>query len=242
MTTNSKGGVAAVDRAFDILHAFRHDRAVLTLAEIARITGLYKSTILRLMGSLEKYGFIWQRADGSYQLGPGLLSLASIFQDSFSLREFVEPALEQLVTATNEGATFFVRDGEDQLCLFRVDGRHAIRDYNIRLGDRQPLNIGAASTIFRRFEKDPALPLTAENFTAESFGSVEPEMAAMAAPIFGTNHALVGVLTLSGPIVRFNEAHAEALRPLVVDAAIRMSVSLGEAPSRFAALGALQEA
>ena len=66
---NSKAGVAAVDRAFDILHAFTSARPVLSLAEISRITGLYKSTILRLMGSLEKYGFVWQRSDGNYQLG-----------------------------------------------------------------------------------------------------------------------------------------------------------------------------
>lgn len=230
---NSKAGVAAVDRAFDILHAFSHERSVLTLAEISRITGLYKSTILRLLGSLEKFGFVWQRADGSYQLGPGLLSLASIFQDSFSLREFIEPALEELVTATNEGATFFIRDGEEQVCLFRVDGRRAIRDYNIRLGDRQRLNNGAASTIFRRLERNPALPLTRENFTAESFGNVEPEMAAVAAPVFTADHSLAGVLTLSGPIARFTRDYVEQIRPVFIDSALRMSLSLGAQKSWF---------
>jgi len=233
---NSKAGVAAVDRAFDILHAFQREKAVLTLAEISRITGLYKSTILRLMGSLEKYGFVWQRADGNYQLGPGLLGLASIFQDSFNLREFVEPMLEELVNATNEGATFFILDGEEQVCLFRVDGRHAIRDYNIRLGDRQPLNVGAASTIFRRFTHEPGLALTPENFVAESFGSVEPEMAALATPIFGNNHVLAGVLTLSGPIIRFNQDYAQEIRPLLIDASVRLSIRLGDLPSRYTAL------
>ncbi|MBB5985088.1 IclR family transcriptional regulator [Sphingobium lignivorans] len=233
---NSKAGVAAVDRAFDILHAFSREKPVLTLAEISRSTGLYKSTILRLMGSLEKYGFVWQRADGNYQLGPGLLSLASIFQDSFSLREFVEPVLEELVTATNEGATFFIDDGNEQLCLFRVDGRHAIRDYNIRVGDRRPMNNGAAATIFRRFTQEPGLALTPETFMAESFGSVEPEMAALATPVFGVNNALMGVLTLSGPITRFNPEHAEGIKPALVEASIRLSISLGASPARFAAL------
>lgn len=233
---NSKAGVAAVDRAFDILHAFTHERSVLTLAELSRATGLYKSTILRLLGSLEKYNFVWQRADGSYQLGPGLLGLASIFQDSFSLRQFVEPALEELVSMTSEGATFLIRDGDEQLCLFRVDGRHAIRDYNIRVGDRRPLNNGAASTIFHRLEKSPGLVLTRENFTAESFGNVEPEMAAIAAPIFGAGHVLTGVMTLSGPITRVTRDYVEQIRPAFVDAAVRMSISLGDTPDRFAEL------
>ncbi|MBN8818508.1 MAG: IclR family transcriptional regulator [Sphingomonas sp.] len=235
---NSKAGVAAVDRAFDILNAFQRDKAVLTLAEISRITGLYKSTILRLMGSLEKYGFIWQRADGTYQLGPGVLRLASIFQDSFSLREFVEPILEELVEATGEGATFFIRDGDEQVCLFRVDGRHSIRDYNIRLGDRQPLNNGAASTIFRRFGEAPLLALNPDNFVAESFGNVDAEMAALATPIFGSNHAFLGALTMSGPLVRFNEAYARSIMPLQIAASIRLSLQLGDNPAYYAALKA----
>lgn len=235
---SSKAGVAAVDRAFDILHAFQREKTVLTLADISRATGLYKSTILRLMGSLEKYGFVWQRADGNYQLGPGVLAMASIFQDSFDLREFVEPTLEELVTATNEGATFFLRDQDDLLCLFRIDGRHAIRDYNFRAGDRRPLNNGAASVIFRRFEQDPDLALTPETFTASSFGSVQPEMSAIAAPIFGSGHKLIGVITLSGPIVRFNPEHAETILPVLVEASIRLSIRLGDLPSRFAGLTA----
>lgn len=233
---NSKAGVAAVDRAFDVLHAFRKDKPVLTLAEISRITGLYKSTILRLLGSLEKYGFVWQRADGSYQLGAGLLSLASIFQDSFHLREFVEPVLEQLVSATNESATFFIRDGDAHVSLFRIDGRHTIRDYSIRMGDRRPLNRGAASEVFRRFENGGSGPLSVEDFTSISLGLVEAEMAAIGAPVFGAGHKLIGAVTLAGPIVRFTDDYVEKIRPILMDAAIGLSISLGESPSRFAAL------
>ena len=113
---NSKGGVAAVDRAFEILNAFRADKPILTLAEISKSTGLYKSTILRLMGSLEKYGFIWQRADGTYQLGAGTLALAGVFQEAFDLRQYVEPVLEDLVRESGESASFFIRDGDHQVC------------------------------------------------------------------------------------------------------------------------------
>lgn len=146
---NSKAGVAAVDRAFEILNAFRADKPILTLAEISKATGLYKSTILRLMGSLEKYGFIWQRADGTYQLGAGTLALAGVFQEAFDLRQYVEPVLEELVRESGESASFFIRDGDHQVCLFRLDGRQTVRDYSLRLGDRRELNRGAASTVLR---------------------------------------------------------------------------------------------
>ncbi|TNE38775.1 MAG: IclR family transcriptional regulator [Sphingomonadales bacterium] len=230
---NSKAGVAAVDRAFEILHAFRRDKPVLTLAEISRITGLYKSTILRLMGSLEKYGFVWQRADGSYQLGSGLLGLSAVFQDAFDLREFVEPILKELVSQTNEGASFFIREDGYQICLFRIDGRHTVRDYSIRLGDRRPLNNGAASTVLRDFE-DNSILLTPDTITITSIGRVDPEMAAIGTPVYGSGHRLMGALTLSGPSTRFTDDYINNLRPILIDAAIRLSLSLGDTPGHFA--------
>lgn len=231
---NSKAGVAAVDRAFDILHAFQQGKPVLTLAEISRITGLYKSTILRLMGSLEKYGFVWQRSDGSYQLGAGLAALSSVFQDAFDLRHFVEPVLEELVAAMAESASFFVRDGDHQVCLFRVEGRHAVRDFSIRQGDRRPLNLSASSTVLRDYENIPYEPLTPAKACIVSVGSVDPEMAAVGAPVFGAGHKLLGAMTLSGPSARFTPDYAAKLCPVLAEAAARLSISLGESPARFA--------
>ena len=45
-------GVAAVNRALSILQAFEGETEALTLALLARRTGLYKSTLLRLIASL----------------------------------------------------------------------------------------------------------------------------------------------------------------------------------------------
>ena len=47
------GGVAAVDRALSVLSAFQDGDAALSLAELAERTRLYKSTVLRLLASLE---------------------------------------------------------------------------------------------------------------------------------------------------------------------------------------------
>ena len=48
---SDESGVAAVDRALSIVDALTEDKV--TLAEIAKRTGLYKSTVLRLLKSLE---------------------------------------------------------------------------------------------------------------------------------------------------------------------------------------------
>src|SRR4030081_992440 len=64
--------VEAVERALAVLDAFLADRAEMTLAEIAAATGFYKSTILRLAGSLERSGYLVRAENGVFRLGPAV--------------------------------------------------------------------------------------------------------------------------------------------------------------------------
>ena len=76
-----EGGVAAVDRALSILDALTDDKV--TLAELSKRTDLYKSTVLRLLKSLEKFGYVLRSADGSYRLGSKVLHLGALYQRHF---------------------------------------------------------------------------------------------------------------------------------------------------------------
>ncbi|MDE1917016.1 MAG: IclR family transcriptional regulator [Sphingomonadales bacterium] len=227
---NSKSGVAAVDRAFAILGAFTHDRPVQSLAELARNTGLYKSTILRLLGSLEGFGYVWQMADGNYRLGPRLAELSSIFQDSFELRDYVEPTLKDVVNQTHEGVSFLIREGDSQLCLFRQDGKHAVRDYHIRVGTRLRLDSGASARIFRHLSNPASLPKALPHYYAVSRGEVNGEMAAISAPVFGPRGELVGALQISSPIARFTDDRVNLLRTVGTEASMKLSIALGLDP------------
>lgn len=71
-------GVAAVDRAFLILSAFQEGDTSLSLALLARRTGLYKSTILRLMQSLIRAGYVVRLPDGNYAVGTAAGKLARL--------------------------------------------------------------------------------------------------------------------------------------------------------------------
>src|SRR5256885_8835193 len=85
----AEGGVAAVERALSILEAFAEADDMLTLAELAKRTGLYKSTILRLSKSLESHGYLLRTADGNYRLGAKLLYLGSLYQRHFRTADVV---------------------------------------------------------------------------------------------------------------------------------------------------------
>jgi DNA-binding IclR family transcriptional regulator len=81
MTMNeAQSGVAAVDRALLILSAFREDDVALSLALLARRTGLYKSTILRLLQSLLRAGYVVRQPDGNYVIGSEPTRLAKMYR------------------------------------------------------------------------------------------------------------------------------------------------------------------
>jgi catechol 2,3-dioxygenase-like lactoylglutathione lyase family enzyme len=62
------GGVKAVDRALAILQTFDVSNERMSLAKLAKETGLYKTTILRLTRCLERGGFV-HREPGPVRLG-----------------------------------------------------------------------------------------------------------------------------------------------------------------------------
>jgi DNA-binding IclR family transcriptional regulator len=93
----AENGVAAVERALSILDAFCETDDRLTLAELAKRTGLYKSTLLRLEKSLEKHGYVLRSEDGTFRLGSKPLYLGSLYQRHFRTSDVVMPVLRQVV-------------------------------------------------------------------------------------------------------------------------------------------------
>jgi len=226
--SNADGGVAAVDRAFAILSAFEPDRTSLPLAEIARRTGLYKSTILRLMSSLERAGFIRRFADGQYGVGHEPLRLAQIYQASFRLRDTIYPVLEALTEESGETSSFYVIENDTRVVLFRVEPKRAVR-FSIHEGDRFPLHAGASGKILRAFgpPADRALAEVREQFWATSFGERDPDTSSISAPVFGVGNEFKGALTLSGPSERFNKDQLQAARLLLLKRAAQATSLLG---------------
>ena len=76
------GGVAAVDRALSLLEVFTTDSPNPTLAELAERTRQYKSTVLRLLASLQHAGLVQRQADGRYVVGTAITRLHRVFSSS----------------------------------------------------------------------------------------------------------------------------------------------------------------
>ncbi|WP_144637292.1 IclR family transcriptional regulator [Bordetella genomosp. 13] len=221
------GGVAAVERAIAILNAFHAGDASLSLNEIARRTKMYKSTILRLLSTLVQERCIVRLDDGSYQLGSILLHWGGLYQSALRLDDHVPPMLRRLVQDTEEGASFFTREGDHRVCLFRVDSPRSIRDH-IRTGDLVPLDKGAAGRVLIAF--DPVLTPTAQAPAQPyiiTIGEREPDIAAIAAPVFGPQNTLRGALAISGPAPRFSAERLPAMTAHLLAVAAELTRRLG---------------
>ena len=202
--------VEAVDRALSILSAFNEDDLGLSLAELSRRTGLYKSTILRLLGSLKASGFVTLGSDGLYSLGPDLWRLGSYYRRRYLPSEIVMPVLERLRDLTKETASFYVRDGENRICLYRVNSERPMRHHLVQ-GARLPLERGAAGRVLLAF--GPESPISSQEVRyfghAISLGERDPEIAAISVPVVDDDGKLLGALAVSGLITRFSEAACE---------------------------------
>lgn len=244
--TAKRPGVAAVDRALLILSTLASAPDPSSLAQLARATGLYKSTMLRIIVSLEAAGYVTRLRDGRYCIGASAYRLGLAYERQNAFRDQVLAVLRDLVDNGTESASFHVQHGaETRMCLFRVNSRHSTLD-RVDAGDILPLDRGAAGRVLLAYAGTPGAKHEAlrRDGYAHSKGERDPECAALAAPVFGPTGDIVGALSLSGPGERFTSSTIARMRKHLMRSASELTRSLGGilpkaplAPSRGRTMG-----
>lgn len=224
----STEGVAAVDRALTLLSVFTDADASLTLTELSRRAGFYKSTTLRLAESLTKFGYLRRGEDGAYRIGPTPLLLGALYQQQFRTADVVPQLLRRLVAEVHEGASYYVREGNERVCLHRVDATRSIRD-SVHEGSRLPIALGASGHVLLAFSggSDARYEAIRKQLVAVSLGERDPEIAAIAAPVFAAGQQLAGALSVSGPRYRFEDRAFEPMVPVLQQYAAELTHTLG---------------
>lgn len=231
VTEKKELNVAAVDRAISILNAFSAERPILSLHDLAEATGLYKSTILRLLSSLEKSECVIRQPDGTYRLGLRVFHWGNVSQTSMSLETIINSKLRHLCENAGEVASFYKHLGNVRVCLFRVDPQRAVRA-NVMPGGTMPLGIGAPGRILVDFLKENILRKgIPQSCVYVSYGETDPEVTGISAPVFGPQKELVGALCLSGPMTRIGPEEVRYFARLLIEAAIESTSLLGGDPT-----------
>ena len=224
---SGEGGVISVSRALFIMEAFRIGERHLTLAELSRRTGLHNSTVLRLARSLAQAGYMVQRDEGEWRLGPAAGWLGARYQAGFDINNVVEPSLRELSLFTQESASFYVREGDERACIARVEGPQSVR-HHVRIGMRLPLNLGAPGRVILAFSGEAGKVYEGIRRKGYhiSMGERETQVSSVAAPVFGLNWRLLGSMCISGPTSRLTEVVLKRYARSVMDAANRLSYAL----------------
>lgn len=103
--------VEAVERALTVLEAFDAEHSAMSLADLAQATGFYKSTLLRLLGSLARFDYVRRGADGLWQLGDSPRRLARRQNPGRLLAIRIQPLLDEMAEHLGETASLLEQTG-----------------------------------------------------------------------------------------------------------------------------------
>lgn len=225
--TPSTGSVTAILRGMQVLDAFGLGESHLSLTTLSRRCQMHKTTALRIARTLAMSGYLVQREDGDWRLGPAAGWLGARYQAGFDVQNVLEPVLRELTVVSGESAAFYIREGNVRTCLVRVEGPHALR-HHARMGEGLPLERGSPGRVILAFFGEPGALYEEirERGYHWTIGEREQGVATISAPVFGQHWRLLGSVCLSGPVSRLPRQRLEAMADTVKAAASRLSYAL----------------
>lgn len=241
--------VQSVERAFAIIDVIADEPC--GLSETARRVGLPKSTVARLMATLEAVGAV-ERLGDRYHLGPTVSGQATTEAGLIAL---AKPYLEQLAFEANEAAGLSITDGDRVHTIAQVDMDRAVqaRDWTGELAmihsvpsglatmaewpeDRlatfldQPLERSTPKTLVDADQIRSRLASIREQGYAWGKEEFHEGINSVAAPVRDGSGGIVATLHVHGPAFRFPRPGSEdTIGRNVVEAADGLSRSYASA-------------
>ncbi len=141
--------IPVIDRMMDVLLLLERRGNGATIRDLVDQLSLPRTTVYRILNTLQFHDMVRRSAEGSYRLGPRLLALAAragVDAHDYDLAAVALPHLERLSAETGEGCKVSVIDGDSILVVAAIDGQ---REYALTVvtGQRQPMHAGAASKV-----------------------------------------------------------------------------------------------
>jgi DNA-binding IclR family transcriptional regulator len=254
LTEESSSSVQSVKRAIAILRSFSLEQPERAVGELSREMGLHKSTVSRLMATLEEGGLLSRNPETQrYRLGIDLIGLAAQVVNHADVREIARPLLRQLASECQESVNLVVLDGGQVMNLEQfVAPARQVKNIG-RVGRRMWAHSTAAGRVLLAHlppeELDVALAGGLEGFTphtitdpahlrrelskirAEGCAIVQEELEeglnAVAAPIYDHTGQVMAALGVAGPAYRVTPERFPELVGQLRMAADQISERLG---------------
>jgi len=239
--------VASIEKLFKILMLFSFERNTLSIAEIHAELKYPKSTIVRLLATLEGMDFIKQDPDTRrYSLGFPFFRLGNIVLNDFDLRKVAKPIMAELVKETGMTVDLNIRVGTSRVCIDKIDGPEIVINF-MRIGEHTPLYTGASGKVLLAYskDKDEILQKIVEDADVNitqlkeelneildvgfkiTTGERRPGSFGIAVPIFDHSNEITANLTIAGLIQMLTEENQMFLVNKAKDCANLISERLG---------------
>lgn len=244
----------SVDKAVSVLNCFSTEAPIRGVGDISQLTGYTKSTVSRLLSTLERHGCV-ERAGGpgKYRLGYRVYLWGLISGKQTNLATIAQPIMEQLRDKCGEEVALYVVEGERRVCVERVASVHEIAKV-APIGTYYPLHAGASGRVLlaylpseRRqkfFRKHRLSKITSLTITdvktlekdlesirkkgyAISRGEREPDAFSVTAPVSDASGSAVASLSISGPNFRLTDQKLKRYITWVLAASEEISKKLG---------------
>jgi len=246
-----------LDKGLEIINLIVREKKPLKITEISEMLAIPRTTVYRLIKSLESCGFVRQTGSSTrYFLSLQFLYIAEIVRESLDLRRVALPFMERLRDDLDLAVHLVIRDGNEAVYLEKVDSRRPVRLFT-QVGRRAPLHVTACPRILlaycsddeiRRYISTVKMVKYTKNTVADpdtlwakiheirrtgfsiAYGELEPETAAIAVPIRNDKGKVVASLSLAGPEWHFKSEDIDYIVSKLRDCAQRISQELGYNP------------
>lgn len=241
--------IRAVDRALDILLCFTRQTPELTMTQIAEQVGIHKSTVHRLLATLEKKRFLDRDQNtGNYRPGIRLLQVASLSLEHNDLRRIAAPFLRLLGDQSLETVDLAIVDDTEVIYLDVIESPQRVK-LAAAIGMRLPSFCTASGKAILAHLPDERitrilaggmpqytertlvtpealfenLRLVREQGVAFSEQEYEEGINAIGAPILDRNNLPLASVAVTGPAFRLTRARMMEICPLILSTANRIA-------------------
>ena len=241
--------IKSIEKMTQILNLFSIDRPKLLIKEIQEELKMPKSTVFRILDTLEQTNFIQRNeATHEYSLGFQLFRLGSVYQMNLDYRRIALPHMRELMEETKETVELNILDGSNRICIEKIDSPLDVRNF-VRVGERKPAYLGASGKVMLAFLPEEELEIilkSVEELNIISISELKRELQeirvtgyaitqgerilgtySIAAPILGVQGQLIAGINLAGPLQRLTEERVALLKARCMQTASKISQLMG---------------
>lgn len=240
--------IKSITKAIEVLEALRREKGPLSLAALHQQLGIPKSTLVRILYTLETAGLIERDAGlKNYYLGMKFLQYARSAAERITVKQVAAPVLKRIRDACLETVYIYILYKNRRICIDCLQGKSDVR-VMVYLGQESPLYAGASGKVMLAYFTDEELerylaetelqPLTDKTIVdrekllqdlklirrrdyAVSRGEKVPGVISVSAPIWDENGRASASLSIAAPMEK--QAEIENYVKLVKEGAEEIS-------------------